>query len=348
MHDDIGDLLEIDTQESHELFRLHILRYARESRDVGEETRDLHSFSIEFYFLEVIEDVDHQILREVLGKGSFEGTFSRLLIYVLVPGHKNGRKHNDEDQLSGESEELLEEAKVPYLRAEEDYEAHEEKEKLECPIFGIESEEYQQESQGDEHDHLSPSLHLHYVLLIQHGVDHVGVDEYPVLNPERRVELIPECRRRGTDEDDFIFHQLRAVVPVVCVHEGDFPKLRSFRKIVDEGVSGITGRIGDLPLSGVSFERIDHSSLFEGVLHFFRMGIEILLENLKRKCPASHLSGHYAVDGQVVYISLWVKISAPECIDAKLLYGEKFFGERETENDIPGIPDGFCETRVLL
>lgn len=34
MHDDIGNLLEVDTQEVYELFWLHVFRYAGEPCDI--------------------------------------------------------------------------------------------------------------------------------------------------------------------------------------------------------------------------------------------------------------------------------------------------------------------------
>lgn len=107
VHDDIGDLLEIDTQEMYQFFRLHIFRYARETCDIGEEARDVHPFPVELYFLELIEDIHYEFFREVLGKGSLQGTFSRFLIYVFVSGNKDGRQHNDEHQLHRESKESL-------------------------------------------------------------------------------------------------------------------------------------------------------------------------------------------------------------------------------------------------
>lgn len=61
LHNDVGDFLEIDGEESHEFFWFHILRNTRKSGDIGEETRDSHTFSIEFYFLELIEDIDHEL-----------------------------------------------------------------------------------------------------------------------------------------------------------------------------------------------------------------------------------------------------------------------------------------------
>ncbi|EKD30117.1 MAG: hypothetical protein ACD_78C00151G0002 [uncultured bacterium (gcode 4)] len=107
VHNDIGHLFKVYAQEMYQFFRLHIFRYTCESGDIGEEARDVHPFPVEFYFLEFIEDIYNEFFREVLRKSSFQGTFSRLLIYVFVSGNKDGCQHNDEHQLYREGKESL-------------------------------------------------------------------------------------------------------------------------------------------------------------------------------------------------------------------------------------------------
>ncbi len=62
VHDDVRNLLEIDTQKMHELFWLHILGYTSESGYVREEARDVHPLSIEFHFLKFVEDIYYEFL----------------------------------------------------------------------------------------------------------------------------------------------------------------------------------------------------------------------------------------------------------------------------------------------
>lgn len=60
VHDDIGYFFQVDGEEVHEFFWFHIFRDARESGDIGKEARDIHAFSVEFHFLELVEDIDYE------------------------------------------------------------------------------------------------------------------------------------------------------------------------------------------------------------------------------------------------------------------------------------------------
>lgn len=190
VHDDIGNFLEIDTQEVYQFLRFHIFRYTRESGDIGEETGNIHSLPIQFHFLEVIEDIDHEFFGQILGKGSFQGSFSGFLVDVFVSRHEDGRQHDDEHKLHGECEQSLEQVKIPYLGTEEHNESHKQEDYLKNAIFGVEREQDEQERECHQYDNLLPFLDFHDVFLIEHGIDHIRMDEYPVLDPAGSVEFI--------------------------------------------------------------------------------------------------------------------------------------------------------------
>lgn len=98
MHDDIGNFFEIDTQKMHEFLWLHILGYTGESGDIREETGDVHPLSIELHFLEFVENIYYELLREILGKGSLQGTFSFFFTEVLVESrtYRDTEDYNEE------------------------------------------------------------------------------------------------------------------------------------------------------------------------------------------------------------------------------------------------------------
>lgn len=115
VHDDIRDLLEVNTQEPDKLFWFHILREGGEPSDIGEESGDLATYPSEAHLFVVVEDIEDEVLCEVLREGVSQEAFPLLLVDIFVPRDADRDQEYDHEELHGISEELMKESEIEVL-----------------------------------------------------------------------------------------------------------------------------------------------------------------------------------------------------------------------------------------